>query len=70
MGKNWEGDELLKFYTFIIYNFGFIVRKKTKNTDLSKFLDSEQDHSVILKRNNLSLKFVKVGSSAEYSTAY
>jgi hypothetical protein len=30
MGNKWQGEELLKFYTFIVYNLGFIISRNHK----------------------------------------
>lgn len=31
MGNKWQGEELLKFYTFIVYNLGFIISRNQRN---------------------------------------
>lgn len=33
MGRKWEGEELLKFYTFIVYNLGFIIERNQYYTE-------------------------------------
>jgi hypothetical protein len=33
MGNKWQGEELLKFYTFIVYNLGFIIDRNSESTN-------------------------------------
>jgi hypothetical protein len=57
MGNKWQGEELLKFYTFIVYNLGFIMSKNARDDSHSES-ESEADlrEAAELKYQDISLR--------------
>ncbi len=58
MGNKWQGEELLKFYTFVIHNFGYIYQRK--ETLISEEAGIQQGDSVELQKKDNILKLVLI----------
>lgn len=67
MGNKWEGEELLRFYTFVVYNFGFIYKRKYKLVENYRKAGLSSNDAFTVHNDGISMKIVKMPRSGEKS---